>query len=152
MEIEERRPDLKASTLQNSTGTIAVLKNVLVMLTRLTYWAYVLAMLVSILAVWWGTDRWWLATFFAYGPTWIGLLPLLVLVPITAMLRARLLPVLLVVGGCYPFLVMGYCVPWPWQQVDAGGYKPITLLTCNIEGGRGGESPLRALIGTRVEE
>ena len=59
------------------------------------------------------TDRWWLATIMMFGPRWMGLLPLAVLVPLALALRARLLLPLAATAALIVFGIMGLCVSWP---------------------------------------
>ena len=49
------------------------------LVTRISVWLYVLAMVVTWLVIRFEADRWWLATVVIFGPTWLTLPPLAVL-------------------------------------------------------------------------
>jgi endonuclease/exonuclease/phosphatase family metal-dependent hydrolase len=81
-------------------------------------------------------DLWGPATALMFGPRWLLLLPLAVLIPVAAVFRRRslgplLLAVLLVVGP-----VMGFCVPWGrlWPS-SSEGWR-LRVLTCNMHDGK----------------
>ena len=105
-------------------------------------------------AVWWGTlgfigvamiswilvgglgDRWWPATVLLFGPRWILILPLVLLLPLTIWRdRALLLPLflagLLVLGP-----VIGFETGWRSLGVGDGAGPEIRVATFNIMGGR----------------
>jgi len=103
---------------------------------RLTAWACV-GYLILVLAVWaavyFAGDRWWLATLVLFGPRWLMLLPLILLVPLAFWRNRRqlitlLLGALLVLG---PF--MGFCLPLRGVWSDTG--PAIKVLTCNLQSG-----------------
>lgn len=80
-----------------------------------------------------GGDRWWVGTLFLYGPRWITLLPVILLLP-AGLLRPRfILPLFLslcvlagpVLGLCLPDLSLGR------ERVEGA---PLRLVTCNTDG------------------
>lgn len=95
-------------------------------------WLYV-AGLVGV----WGflvleADRWWPGTVLMYAPKWVYGLPLIVLGPAAALLRWRLLGVLLVALVLVAGPLMGFCLPWrTFLAADAGGVR-VRVMTCNI--------------------
>jgi len=74
-------------------------------------------------------DRWWWGSVLLFGPRWVILLPLAVVLPLIIM-RPRLIWVvllsLLVVLGP----LMGFCLPW--GRIGSSGSARVTVLTCNI--------------------
>jgi vancomycin resistance protein VanJ len=95
-------------------------------------WAY----LVGVIAVWLlirlAGDRWWFATLLLFGPRWLILLPLAVLVPLALGFHRRsLLPLgLAAVLGVGP--LMGFCLPW--ARLSGSGQPTVRVLTCNVKG------------------
>ena len=98
------------------------------MVTAVCVFLY-MAFVVGIwLMLWMGIDRWWLPTILAYGPRWVYLLPLLVLVPIVLARRRRsLLMPLAVAGWVCVWPIMGLCVPLGFASSDAAGLRVLTL-------------------------
>lgn len=95
-------------------------------------WAYLIAAFIAWAIIGIGADRWWPATVLMFGPRWIGLLPLVVLVPAALWLRRRLLFVLLAAGGIVLIPVMGFCIPWRAAVHRHSAAEPLRVLTCNI--------------------
>jgi endonuclease/exonuclease/phosphatase (EEP) superfamily protein YafD len=79
-------------------------------------------------------DHWWLGTVILFGPIWVTLLPLAVLVPGAAFLRRRSLIPLTVGGVVSFFLLMGLCIPWRAVLEPRGIGKPTRVLSCNVHG------------------
>lgn len=80
-------------------------------------------------------DRWWFATLLMYGPRWIYLAPLALLVPIATLVQRRLLLPLGLSGAIALFLLMGLCIPYrTWGRSWAGEMRPsLRVLSYNIE-------------------
>jgi endonuclease/exonuclease/phosphatase family metal-dependent hydrolase len=95
-------------------------------------WLYVAALL----AVWallanWG-DAWWPATVVMFLPRWIWGVPLFVLALLAALLRPRLLGVLLIGAVVVVWPLMGLCVPWPLPSGAEPARFRCRVLTCNV--------------------
>ncbi len=105
---------------------------------------------VGVLAVWAllriGGDRWWFPTLMLYGPRWIYGLPLLVLAPLAATLRRRLIWPLGIAAAVVMGPIMGLCVPWARLGPPDG--RTIRVLTCNAKGHCGDNALLNTLIQT----
>lgn len=82
------------------------------------------------------TDQYWLSTLLAFGPRWLLLVPMGILVPVAVWWQRRSLWVL--AGAALVVLgpVMGFVVPWPGtrQSEDYPTSKSICILTCNVQG------------------
>jgi vancomycin resistance protein VanJ len=78
-------------------------------------------------------DRWWATTMFIFGPRWILLLPLSILLPSTFFLRRKSLVVVLLLAAITVLIpIMGLTVPYHQAvSVNSGGVR-IRVLTCNI--------------------
>jgi endonuclease/exonuclease/phosphatase (EEP) superfamily protein YafD len=107
-------------------------------LTAWSTWAWLLSMLVTWALIATMSDRWLPATMLAYGPRWVALLPLLVLLPACLLRSRRSLPVL-VLGAVVALVpVMGFAVSIPRaglspsSTVHAGGVRIVSL---NASGG-----------------
>jgi vancomycin resistance protein VanJ len=107
-------------------------------------WLY----LASLLAVWimlyFGGDRWWLATVVLFGPRSLFALPLVALVPAAAIARRRLLWPLAAGAIVVAWPIMGFCVPW--ARLAGSGDASIRILTCNVDGKNLRADALRALV------
>lgn len=96
-------------------------------------WAYAAAVLVVLGLLRWLGDIWWLATVLLYGPRWIWAVPLAVLIPASAWLRPRSLPVLLAVAIIVAGPIMGVRVPWrAWIPRGWGQEPTLRILSCNL--------------------
>jgi endonuclease/exonuclease/phosphatase (EEP) superfamily protein YafD len=92
------------------------------------------------------SDRWWGATLILYGPRWLCVLPLAVLLPAAAVCRRRLLALLAAVSVALLFPLMGLCVPWGSAFRAACRGPTVRVLTCNVHGRDLDPAPLAALI------
>ncbi|CAN5349415.1 hypothetical protein BH20GEM2_BH20GEM2_01060 [soil metagenome] len=98
---------------------------------------YLLAAVLAWLALWTLGERWWPATVFLYGPRWLLLLPLALLVPCAALLRPRLLFPLLAGSLIVLGPVMGLRVGWRrWLPIPQE-VERVRVLTLNTEGQSG---------------
>jgi endonuclease/exonuclease/phosphatase (EEP) superfamily protein YafD len=78
-------------------------------------------------------DRWWLATILLFGPRWMALLPLVVLIPASALGPRRVLPPLAVGLALAVGPVMGFCLPWrSWLGAGSESHMRIRILSCNV--------------------
>jgi vancomycin resistance protein VanJ len=94
-------------------------------------WGYLALALVVVVLVWGLGDRWWGGTVLLFGPRWVLLLPLALLVPAAIWLRrgrtvVSLAPALLIVL----FPVMGMRAGW--QGLLAGGSAEATLRVATL--------------------
>ena len=109
-------------------------------------WVYFAGAMGVWVLIRWAGDRWWLATFFMFAPRWVWLLPLLVLAPIALIRRQRLrthIPLLLGTAVVF-FCVMGFRIPGSgWFSRSETRFR---VLTCNVQGERGGLEALQRLI------
>lgn len=102
-------------------------------------WAFTLAYLAAAVAtafLLWGTgDRWWPATVLLFGPRWVLLLPLLVLLP-AAFVRDRALLVPVALAG---LVVVGPVVElrtgWRGLLVGEEPGRDLRIATLNAQGG-----------------
>ncbi|MDH3457391.1 MAG: endonuclease/exonuclease/phosphatase family protein [Gemmatimonadota bacterium] len=105
---------------------------------RLVFWgavAYLSLALVSAAALWWLGDRWWLATVLLFGPRWVLLLPLVVLVPAAILHDRPLLVPILVAGAVVLGPVMGFQTGWTRFFVWPDSDRDIRVATFNAKGG-----------------
>ena len=75
-------------------------------------WSYLAAAVIAWALLWTLSDRWWPATLLLFGPRWILLLPLIVLLSAAAVLRRSLLVPLLAAMAILLVPVMGLRVGW----------------------------------------
>jgi endonuclease/exonuclease/phosphatase (EEP) superfamily protein YafD len=100
-------------------------------------WGYLAFTLGLAALLWLVGDLWWPATLLTFGPRWISLLPLPLLVPPAVLFRPTGLAPLVLGGAVSIGPVMGICIAWPHSgaaEPDALG-APIRFLTCNVGGG-----------------
>lgn len=79
-------------------------------------------------------DLWWPAALLLFGPRWVLLLPLLLLIPVAARYNIRLLPSLLVASLALVWLFLGFNLPF--QKLSGakttGKEQALRVLTCNV--------------------
>jgi endonuclease/exonuclease/phosphatase (EEP) superfamily protein YafD len=92
--------------------------------------------LALVLAVWLlianFSDAWWPATLLMFLPRWPWGLPLVPLALAAALLRPRLLLVLLVAGVVVAWPLMGLCLPWRTLLSGPPASFRCRVLTCNV--------------------
>lgn len=108
-------------------------------------WSY-LAFIVALLPViYWGGDRWWLATLILFGPRWVFLIPLVILLPFACKFpRQGLLPI----SSAFILVIwplMGLCIPLG-TPVETGGGAVVRVLSCNLQAGDFNPTALRCQI------
>lgn len=91
-------------------------------------------------------DRWWLATVVLFGPRWVFLTPMAILIPAALLAHLRSLWLLLGAGITIIGPVMGFCVPWPSFTREPAARFSIRVLTCNAGGGHFRSGDLSELI------
>jgi endonuclease/exonuclease/phosphatase (EEP) superfamily protein YafD len=113
-------------------------------LIRWLSWLYLVVAVLSWATVYFGDDQWWLGTMVLFGPRWLLLLPLAVLVPLAAWQDRRLL---------VPLLLGALIVLGPFmglqlhRELAAPDNQPrLRVLTCNIDGKHANVKLLHALI------
>jgi endonuclease/exonuclease/phosphatase (EEP) superfamily protein YafD len=83
-----------------------------------------------------------------FGPRWALTLPLLILVPLAALLQRRSLWLHALALGVLIFAILGLCVPWrSWFDTESANPN-IRVLTCNVHGGDLDPAALADLIAT----
>ncbi|MCH8937938.1 MAG: endonuclease/exonuclease/phosphatase family protein [Gemmatimonadetes bacterium] len=97
-------------------------------------WGYALAAILAWLVLWRLGDRWWPATVALFGPRWILLLPLAVLIPAAALYRRRLLGPLLVGFVIMLGPVMGFRIGWSSWIGKPDGPPDLRVMTFNVAG------------------
>lgn len=115
-------------------------------LTECLTWAYVATVLIVWIVLYWAGDRWWAASLLLFGPRWFGLLPLLVLLPLAAVMSPRLLRPIVVAALLFVFGVTGFQMPRPWQRLSTVEPPVVSLLTCNVHGGKMGWERFQQLL------
>ena len=95
-------------------------------------WVYLGTAGIACAVLWLLSDRWWPATAFLFGPRWILLVPLALLVPAAIALRRWLLFPLTVTAVVILIPVMGLRIGWrPWLGASKAGttLRVVTLNT-----------------------
>jgi len=109
-----------------------------------TAWGYLLLVILVWAFMFWAGDRWWGATLVLFGPRWLCLLPLTLLVPLALIFRRRSLWLLLTAAIVALGPLGGFCIPWARFLVH--GSPTIRVLTCNTKGHCYDNDQLDALI------
>lgn len=115
-------------------------------LTRLLVWSYVIAVPLVWLLFRVAGDRWWPTTLLLFGPRWLGLLPLVLLVPLSLVVRVRLLLPLAAATLLFVFGVMGFCLPIRSFTRGPNHAPQLAVLTCNVNGGAVNTESLQYLL------
>src|SRR5262249_19357517 len=107
--------------------------------------------LITILAIWaliaWAGDRWWPTTLFLFGPRWVTLLPLILLVPAAAAIRRRSLTLVFLSLLVVLVPLMGWNIPWGSLTTPSPSGFRLRVLTCNVDQGMFDADALTLLIG-----
>lgn len=104
-------------------------------LSQVLTWSYLAVVIVVWLLLHWTGDLWWPSSLLLFGPRWLGLLPVGLLVPLAVVMQPRLLWTLAATTVLFVFGVMGFCLRWPGQAWFAGSGPAVKVLTCNVHGG-----------------
>ncbi|MFH1763409.1 MAG: endonuclease/exonuclease/phosphatase family protein [Gemmatimonadota bacterium] len=97
--------------------------------------SFLVVTIVAFGLVWGLNDRWWPATVFLYGPRWILLTPLILLLPV-ALLRDRPLVLPIVLGGLVVFgPVMGFQSGWRSLVPFGKQERDFRVVSLNAWGG-----------------
>ena len=97
-------------------------------------WGYAALVGLACAVLWTLGDRWWPATVYLFGPRWVLLLPLALLLPAAVLLRRRLLLPLFAAALVMLFPVMG--LRPGWRSLLGGGPAPgsVRVVTLNAAG------------------
>jgi endonuclease/exonuclease/phosphatase (EEP) superfamily protein YafD len=112
-------------------------------------WSYLGAVAVVALALWLLTDRWWPITVIAFAPRWIWALPLLGLLPASAMLGRRHLAPLVASIPILLFAVLDLRLGLGAGAVNGG--PRLKVVTYNVGGVRSREMLVRMLQDTGAD-
>jgi vancomycin resistance protein VanJ len=108
--------------------------------------AYLALAVASAACVWLLADRWWPATVLLFGPRWVLLLPIAVLLPaVLRWDRPLLLPLALattVVLGP----VLGLQTGWRRLLVSPDAARDLRVMSFNVDGGTGLRLPLQEML------
>jgi len=115
-------------------------------LTQTLTWSYVAAVLIAWLLLHLAGDHWWAASLLLFGPRWIGLLPVLFLIPLALVLQPGLLRPIVVIALIFVFGVMGYQLTPPWRSSSIDPTRLISVVTCNVHGGEAGWDRFQSLM------
>jgi endonuclease/exonuclease/phosphatase (EEP) superfamily protein YafD len=91
-------------------------------------------------------DLWWPATLFLLSPRWLLTLPAVVLLPLAAWGRRRLVPLVILAGILMLVPVSGFCIPWGSLISSPPNGARLRILTCNLHYHVGDAPLLDALI------
>lgn len=113
-------------------------------------YAYSAIVFLTLIFMYIGGDLWWPATMFLFGPRWVMLLPLLILLPLTLWLNRRLflllfVPLLIIIGP-----IMGYNISF--SKAPPSASRPLRVLSCNLQNGNFNQAGFDELIVNRRPE
>ena len=97
-------------------------------------WGYAALVALVCAVLWTLGDRWWPATVYLFGPRWVVLLPLALLVPAAALLRPRLLLPLAAAALLMLFPVMGLRTGWRALLPGGRGAGTLRVVSFNAAG------------------
>ncbi|HEV2148552.1 MAG TPA: endonuclease/exonuclease/phosphatase family protein [Longimicrobiaceae bacterium] len=110
-------------------------------------WGYLAAVVLLWAVLWTLGDRWWPATVYLFGPRWVVLLPLVLLVPAAAVFRRALLLPLLAAALVMVFPVMGMRTGWrSWGAAEPTG-QTLRVVSANLAGDPWAAERLIGLVG-----
>lgn len=97
-------------------------------------------------------DQWWPATMLMFAPRWIFALPLGLLLPLTGILRSRLVVVVLMTGLIVGWPLMGFNIPWKQLASGKPTGTPFRVMTVNMHYSKADTGPLDELIATTAPD
>ncbi|MDQ3557025.1 MAG: endonuclease/exonuclease/phosphatase family protein, partial [Gemmatimonadota bacterium] len=97
-------------------------------------WGYLGLALVAWLAVWVLAERWWPATVYLFGPRWLVILPLALLIPAAVLLDRRSLAPLGLAGIVVLFPVLGLCAAGLPGAAGKRSPDDLRVVTLNAAG------------------
>jgi endonuclease/exonuclease/phosphatase (EEP) superfamily protein YafD len=95
----------------------------------MSVWSYAAIIFATWLLLRFCSDRWWLATLLLFGPRWLSILPIVILMPLAAVAKRRLLWVLVCTAAFVLFAILGFRVPLARAFAPPG--PRIRVLTYN---------------------
>jgi vancomycin resistance protein VanJ len=113
-------------------------------------WLYLAGVVVALVLMRVGGDRWWFPTMMVFGPRWLIALPLGLLLPLTVLTRRRLLLPVLTAAAMVFGPIMGGALPWGRFAAPTG--PVIRVLTCNVKGHYDHNRSLEELIRTTAPD
>jgi endonuclease/exonuclease/phosphatase (EEP) superfamily protein YafD len=99
--------------------------------------AYVASAILAFVLVWGMGDLWWPATVLLFGPRWVLLLPLIILLPVALIRDGALSVPLVLAGALIAGPVMGFETGWRAVFTGPGSGQPISVVSFNVRGGEG---------------
>jgi vancomycin resistance protein VanJ len=109
--------------------------------------AYLALAAVSALSVWVLADRWWPATTLLFGPRWVLLLPLGVLLPAILRWDRPLLVPLALAAVIMAGPVLGFRTGWRRVLVRPDAAHDIRVMSFNVDGGTVVRRPIEEMLG-----
>lgn len=101
-----------------------------------TSWLSLVLTIAVALAIRWSGDTWWLTAVLTFGPRFLVLVPIVLLIVAAAIFSRRSLVPLLLTLGVALGPVMGFCVPWRSLVAGGGaGRFVLRVVTLNPGGG-----------------
>lgn len=107
---------------------------------------YAAAVVAATLLLWLTGDEWWLGTVLCFGPRWVLLAPLLVVLLSLFWNWRRRLPPLIVAVVAFPFW-LGF--EYPWGATDPQTAVPFRVITFNTGGAK---EPSREFMDWAIEQ
>ena len=93
-------------------------------------WLYAGVVLIALIAVRLGADRWWPATLLMFGPRWLFVYPMVLFIPIAIVLSRRALWPLGISLAVILGPLMGLCLPWRLLISPTPTQQTIRVLSC----------------------
>jgi len=106
-------------------------------LHQVVWWGSLSFLVLTIVAfglLWGLSDRWWPATILLFGPRWVLLLPLSVLLPLALFTDRPLIPPLALAGLIVIGPVMGFQIGWSLLSVERQD-RDVQVVSFNARGG-----------------
>lgn len=97
-------------------------------------WGYVAIAVIACAMLWTLSDRWWPATAYLFGPRWVLLLPLAVLLPSAVALRPWLLAPLIAAAIIVVGPIMGLRIGWRSWLTAKDSAPALRVVTLNARG------------------
>ncbi|HBG07882.1 MAG: hypothetical protein A2075_18925 [Geobacteraceae bacterium GWC2_58_44] len=111
-----------------------------------TVWSYLVVTAFLAISMRVAGDHWWPATLLLFGPRWIILLPLLLLIPLAVWYHAKLLIPLVIASLLMFSLFAGFNLPFNKVLSNTPEKPALRVITCNIQSGNFDLSRLSSLI------
>jgi endonuclease/exonuclease/phosphatase (EEP) superfamily protein YafD len=115
-------------------------------LTNLLCWSYAVVILALFILMRVFAEKWWIATILLFAPRWVWMLPLAVIIPMTALFRRRMAIPSMVGALIVLFGIMDFRVPWQLALPHGRTSQNLTVFTCNLHNTQSSLALLNALI------